>query len=55
MVAANTSVAREYHADSRRCSASAALAAHKGFVAEEHVLEMPRGFSPRMAEITWRT
>jgi 2-methylcitrate dehydratase PrpD len=45
MVAANTSVAREYHAGlSAMLGVDAALAAHKGFVAEEHVLEMPRGF-----------
>jgi 2-methylcitrate dehydratase PrpD len=45
MVAANTSVAREYHAGlSAMLGIQAALAAHKGFVAEEHVLEMPRGF-----------
>jgi 2-methylcitrate dehydratase PrpD len=45
MVAANTSVAREYHAGlSAMLGIHAALAAHKGYVAEEHVLEMPRGF-----------
>ncbi len=45
MVAANTSVAREYHAGlSAMLGIHAALAAHKGFVAEEHVLELPRGF-----------
>jgi len=45
MVAANTSVAREYHAGlSAMLGVHAALAAHKGFVAEENVLEMPRGF-----------
>ena len=45
MVAANTSVAREYHAGlSAMLGIHAVLAAHKGFVAEEHVLEMPRGF-----------
>ena len=44
-VAANTSVAREYHAGlSAMLGINAALAAHKGFVAEERVLEMPRGF-----------
>lgn len=44
-VAANTSVAREYHAgNSAQLGLNAALAAQKGFVAEEHVLEMPRGF-----------
>jgi 2-methylcitrate dehydratase PrpD len=45
MVAANTSVAREYHAGlSAMLGIHAALAAHKGLIAEEHVLEMPRGF-----------
>ncbi|HMH52888.1 MAG TPA: MmgE/PrpD family protein, partial [Candidatus Acidoferrum sp.] len=45
MAAANTSVAREYHAGlSAMLGIHAALAAHKGFVAEENVLEMPRGF-----------
>src|SRR3989441_12936120 len=45
MVAANTSVAREYHAGlSAMLGIHAALAAKKGFVAEENVLEMPRGF-----------
>jgi 2-methylcitrate dehydratase PrpD len=45
MVAANTSVAREYHAGlSAMLGIHAALAAHKGFVAEENVFEMPRGF-----------
>src|SRR4029434_1540045 len=45
MVAANTSVAREYHAGlSAMLGVHAALAAQKGFVAEENVLEMPRGF-----------
>jgi 2-methylcitrate dehydratase PrpD len=45
MVAANTSVAREYHAGlSAMLGIQAALAARKGFVAEEHALEMPRGF-----------
>jgi len=44
-VAANTSVAREYHAGlSALLGIQAALAAYKGYVAEEHVLEMPRGF-----------
>src|SRR5499426_2724919 len=44
-VAANTSVAREYHAGlSAMLGIEAALAAYKGYVAEEHVLEMPRGF-----------
>jgi 2-methylcitrate dehydratase PrpD len=44
-VAANTSVAREYHAGlSAMLGINAALAAAKGFVAEEQVLEMPRGF-----------
>ncbi|HMH52273.1 MAG TPA: MmgE/PrpD family protein, partial [Candidatus Acidoferrum sp.] len=45
MVAANTSVAREYHAGlSAMLGIHAALAARKGFVAEENVLEMSRGF-----------
>src|SRR5258705_2410125 len=45
MVAANTSVAREYHAGlSAMLGIHAALAAHKGLMAEEHVMEMPRGF-----------
>jgi 2-methylcitrate dehydratase PrpD len=45
MVAANTSVAREYHAGlSALLGLHAALAAHRGFVAEEDVLDMPRGF-----------
>ncbi len=45
MVAANTSVAREYHAGlSAMLGIHAALAAHKGLMAEENVLEMPRGF-----------
>jgi 2-methylcitrate dehydratase PrpD len=45
MVAANTSVAREYHAGlSAMLGIHAALAAYKGYVAEEKVLEMPRGF-----------
>ena len=44
-VAANTSVAREYHAGlSALLGVQAAAAAQKGFVAEENVLEMPRGF-----------
>src|SRR5262245_56388183 len=44
-VAANTSVAREYHAGlSAMLGIHAALAAYKGYVAEENVLEMPRGF-----------
>src|SRR5262249_19758127 len=44
-VAGNTSVAREYHAGlSAMLGIQAALAARKGYVAEEHVLEMPRGF-----------
>jgi 2-methylcitrate dehydratase PrpD len=44
-VAANTSVAREYHAGlSALLGVHAAAAAQKGFVAEENVLEIPRGF-----------
>ena len=43
--AANTSTAREYHAGlSAWLGTNAAAAAHKGFVAEEHILDMPRGF-----------
>jgi 2-methylcitrate dehydratase PrpD len=43
--AATTSVAREYHAGlSALLGIQAALAAGKGFVAEESILEMPRGF-----------
>src|SRR5947199_3134479 len=42
---ATFSVAREYHAGlSAMLGIHAALAARKGFVAEENVLEMPRGF-----------
>src|SRR6266704_301445 len=45
MVAANASVAREYRAGlSAMLGIHAALAAHKGLMAEENVLEMPRGF-----------
>ena len=45
VVAANTSVAREYHAGlSAMLGIHAALAAYKGYAAEENVLEMPRGF-----------
>lgn len=44
-VAANTSVAREYHAGlSAMLGVNAAIAAHKGLVAEEKVLEAPKGF-----------
>jgi 2-methylcitrate dehydratase PrpD len=44
-VAANTSVAREYHAGlSAMLGIHAAAAARKGYLAEEKVLEMPRGF-----------
>ena len=43
--AANTSTAREYHAGlSALLGVNAAAAAQKGFVAEERILEMPRGF-----------
>src|SRR5262250_3819244 len=58
MVAANTSVAREYHAGlSAMLGVHAALAAQKGFVAEENVLELPRGFfsaygGDHLAEVT---
>src|SRR3989441_8621928 len=45
MVAANTSVAREDHAGlSAKAGLHAAPAANKGYVAEENVLEMSRGF-----------
>ncbi len=45
MIAANTSVAREYHAGlSAMLGVQAAQAAYKQFVAEDNVLEMPRGF-----------
>ena len=44
-VAATTSVAREYHAGlSAMLGINAALAARKGLIAEEQVLEAPRGF-----------
>jgi 2-methylcitrate dehydratase PrpD len=44
-VAANTSLAREYDAGlAALLGVNAALAAGKGFVAEERILEMPRGF-----------
>jgi 2-methylcitrate dehydratase PrpD len=44
-VAANTSVCREYHAGlSAMLGTQATLAAAKGLVAEEHVLEAPHGF-----------
>jgi 2-methylcitrate dehydratase PrpD len=43
--AADTSVAREYHAGLvTRAAIDAALAAHKGFIAEETILEGPTGF-----------
>jgi 2-methylcitrate dehydratase PrpD len=43
--AADTSVAREYHAGLvTRAGIDAALAAHKGFIAEETILEGPTGF-----------
>jgi 2-methylcitrate dehydratase PrpD len=43
--AATTSTAREYHAGfSAMLGVNAAAAAHKGFIAEEDILEMPRGF-----------
>jgi 2-methylcitrate dehydratase PrpD len=43
--AATTSVAREYHAGlSAFLGIQAAAAASKGFIAEEEILEMPRGF-----------
>ena len=44
-VAANTSVAREYHAGlSAMLGVQAAMAAQKGYQAEPNALEMPRGF-----------
>ncbi len=44
-IAADTSCAREYHAGFAAYSGiQAALAAKKGFIAEENVLEAPRGF-----------
>ncbi len=44
-IAANTSVAREYHAGlSAMLGINAAIAAQKGFTAEPTVLEAPRGF-----------
>src|SRR5215469_13172145 len=43
--AANTSVAREYHAGlAAMLGVNAALAAQRGYQAEEHILEMHRGF-----------
>jgi 2-methylcitrate dehydratase PrpD len=43
--AANTSVAREYHAGlAAMLGIHAALAAQRGYQAEEHILEMQRGF-----------
>ena len=48
--AADTSVAREYHAGLvTRAGIDAALAAQKGFIAEESVLEGPPAFSGSMA------
>jgi 2-methylcitrate dehydratase PrpD len=45
MAAANTSEAREYHAGlAALLGVHAALAAQKGYVAEERILEMPQGF-----------
>jgi 2-methylcitrate dehydratase PrpD len=45
MAAANTSVAREYHAGlAAMLGVQAALAAQRGYVAEERILEMPQGF-----------
>ena len=44
-IAANTSCAREYHAGlSALLGVQAALAAQRGFIAEDTVLEAPRGF-----------
>ncbi len=43
--AANTSVAREYHAGlSAMLGVESALAAHKGFAVDRSILEAPRGF-----------
>lgn len=45
MEAANTSVAREYHAGlAALLGVNAALAAQRGYSAEEQILETPRGF-----------
>ena len=45
MAAANTSEAREYHAGlAAMLGVHAALAAQKGYVAEERILETPQGF-----------
>jgi 2-methylcitrate dehydratase PrpD len=45
MAAANTSVAREWHAGlATMLGIEAARAAQRGYRAEEHILEMPRGF-----------
>jgi 2-methylcitrate dehydratase PrpD len=45
MAAANTSVAREYHAGlAAMLGMHAALAAQRGYVAEERILETPQGF-----------
>ena len=45
MAAANTSVAREYHAGlAAMLGIHAALAAQRGYVAEERILETPQGF-----------
>ncbi len=45
MAAANTSVAREYHAGlAALLGITAALAAQRGYQAEERILETPRGF-----------
>ncbi len=45
MTAANTSVAREYHAGlAAMLGVNAALAAQRGFEAEESILEAPQGF-----------
>ena len=56
MVAANTSVAREYHADSRRCSASMRRSPRrKGSWPRKTCSKCRGAFSPLMAEITWRT
>ena len=51
-IAANTSWAREYHAGlSAMLGVNAAIAAQKGFIAEETVLEAPKGFLDAMGGI----
>ena len=51
-IAANTSWAREYHAGlSAMLGVNAAIAAQKGFIAEDTVLEAPKGFLDAMGGI----